>query len=188
MTTPAQPHHVDPVDVTPFSFARRAWVAAPPDRVYALISEVSSIGTWSPSASEVGYDDGAGPWVGAWFGGRNRRGDRSWTSRSQVCEAEPGSRFGFVVGGLERGLVRWRWTLLPCGTGTEVAQSWQLLRPDPLLGDTADELVALRDDMASSVESTLVSLARWIAEHPGGTGTGTGRGGTGPGKIPTGPV
>jgi len=141
-------------------------VAAPPARVYDLISDVSAIGRWSPSASDVAYDDGAGPWVGAWFGGRNRRGDRTWTTRSQVAEARPGSAFGFVVGGLDDGIVHWRWTFAPAGSGTEVEQSWQLLRADPVLGTTAAELGTLRDHMASSVETTLVALGRWIAEHP----------------------
>ncbi|PRY34745.1 SRPBCC family protein [Umezawaea tangerina] len=146
-------------DVTAYSFTRRAWVAAPPERVYELVGDVSLIGTWSPSADAAVYDEGDGPRVGAWFTGRNHRGDREWSSRSRVVAAEPGSDFAFVVDDL----VRWHWTFLPHGTGTEVRQSWTLLRPDPVLGTTDDDLAALRDHMADSVETTLVALAAWVA-------------------------
>jgi hypothetical protein len=133
--------------------------------VYDLVGDVSLIGTWSPSASEAAFDEGDGPRVGAWFTGRNHRGDREWSSRSQVVAAERGSDFAFVVDGL----VRWQWTFHPHGTGTEVRQSWQLLRPDPVLGTTPEELAALRDHMADSVETTLVALAAWVAaRHPVG--------------------
>lgn len=49
--------------------------------------------------------DGAGPAPGAWFGGRNRRGDREWDSRSQVLTADPPGEFSSVVGVI--GLARW---------------------------------------------------------------------------------
>ncbi|WP_371484099.1 SRPBCC family protein [Kitasatospora sp. NBC_00315] len=151
---------LDPAD---FRFTRKAWIAADPSRVYDLVSDVSMIGTWSPSASTASYEDGAGPRAGAWFSGRNRRGDREWTSRSQVVRAEPGEEFAFVVDGL----VRWRWTLRALGTGTVVEQSWQLLRLEPVLGTTRADLEALLAHMADSVERTLVSLGRWVAEDGG---------------------
>jgi hypothetical protein len=122
---------------------------------------------WSPSASAVAYEPGEGPRVGAWFGGGNRRGEREWTTRSQVVSADPGVDFAFVVGGAEDGIVRWRWTFRARGTGTVVAQSWRLLRADPVLGATREDLVALRDHMAGSVETTLLALAEWIAAAKG---------------------
>ncbi|MFC8448686.1 SRPBCC family protein [Kitasatospora sp. NPDC057223] len=152
--------HLDPAG---FRFTRKAWIAAGPSRLYDLVSDVSMIGTWSPSASGASYEDGAGPRAGAWFAGRNRRGDHEWTSRSQVVTAEPGEEFAFVVDGL----VRWQWTFRPLGAGTVAEQSWQLLGLDPVLGSTRAELEALRAHMAESVESTLVSLGRWVAENGG---------------------
>lgn len=154
---------LDTVDVTGFAFTRRAWVAAPPAEVYDLVSDVSLIERWSPSASAVAYDPGDGPRVGAWFSGHNRRDDREWTTRSQVVAAAPGEEFAFVVGGEEDGIVRWRWTFREDGGGTVVAQSWRLLRHVPVLGSTRAEVASLRDHMADSAESTLVALARWIS-------------------------
>jgi uncharacterized protein YndB with AHSA1/START domain len=165
MTTSEQ----DPFDVldpADFAFTRAAYVDAPPQAVYDLVSDVAMVSRWSPNASDIAYDEGSGPCVGAWFQGRNRKAGKEWTTRSQIIEAEPGSSFAFVVGGAEKGIVRWRWNLSAQGHGTLVEQSWQLLRIDPVLGGNRSDLNALRDYMARSVEVTLASLARWIAENP----------------------
>ncbi|MFJ9594017.1 SRPBCC family protein [Streptomyces virginiae] len=156
------------LDASDFGFTRRAWVDAAPARVYELVSDVSAIGRWSPNASDVTFDQGAGPRVGAWFSGRNHKDGRQWTTRSQVVRAEPGAAFAFVVGGAEDGIVRWSWTFHPLGRGTVVEQSWQLLRLDHVLGTTRGDLDTLRDYMTNSAETTLLALARWIAETPAG--------------------
>lgn len=148
-----------------FAFTRRAWVDAAPARVYDLVTDVSAIGRWSPDATDVTFDEGAGPRVGAWFSGRNRKDGREWTTRSQVVRADPGDAFTFVVGGAEAGIVQWSWTFRSQGRGTVVEQAWQLLRLDPVLGTTRGDLDALRDYLTNSVEATLLSLAQWIAEE-----------------------
>ena len=157
----AVPAHVPVPEAAEYAFSRSAWVHASPEALFEVISDVSMISTWSPSAHDVAYDDGDGPWPGAHFEGRNRRGEREWSSRSEVVESRPGSVFAFVV----EDIVRWRWTFRADGTGTVVEQSWQLLRLDPVLGGTPADLDALRDHMATSVEHTLLALARWIAER-----------------------
>lgn len=158
----------DPIEVlvaSDFAFTRGAWVDASPARVYDLVSDVSGIGRWSPNASDVSFDQGSGPRAGDWFSGRNHRGGKEWTTRSQVVRADPGAAFTFVVGGAGDGIVQWGWTLRPQGRGTVVQQSWHLLRLDPVLGATRGDLDALRDYMTNSVETTLISLAQWIAEE-----------------------
>ncbi|OQR63087.1 polyketide cyclase [Streptomyces maremycinicus] len=155
----------DKVDLSSLAFTRRCWVDARPDAVYDLISEVSLIETWSPSASGVRYAPGDGPRVGAWFSGRNRRDGREWVTRSEVVRADPGTAFAFVVGGADHGIVRWDWDFQEQGRGSVVQQSWRLLRTDPVLGDTLQDILSLRDHMAASAESTLLALAEWLAEH-----------------------
>ncbi|MER5774874.1 SRPBCC family protein [Streptomyces sp. NPDC002039] len=162
--TTSQHDLFEALDASAFAFTRRAWVDAAPARVYDLVSDVSAIGRWSPDATDVRFDQGAGPRVGAWFSGRNRRDGREWATRSQVVRADHGSVFAFVVGGAEDGIVRWNWTFHPQGRGTVVEQSWRLLRLDPVLGSTRGDLDALRDHMTNSVEATLISLAQWITE------------------------
>ncbi|VVJ17815.1 Uncharacterised protein [Amycolatopsis camponoti] len=156
---------VPTLDPASFAFARRVWVPAPPQTVYDLVSDVTKIELWSPTASRVRYDEGTGAVPGAWFGGHNRRGEREWDTRSQVLTADAPSEFTFVVGGLDDGIVRWRWLIEGAGPGSVVTQEWRLLRMDPVLGSTAREVAGLRDDMAASAETTLLALARWLHEH-----------------------
>ncbi|MFG2956321.1 SRPBCC family protein [Streptomyces sp. NPDC048291] len=165
MSTTTENAPFEGLDAADFAFTRRTWVDAAPALVYELVSEVSAISRWSPDADDVAFDPDAGPWGGAWFSGRNRRNGEVWTSRSQIVRADPGTAFGFVVGGAENGIVHWEWTLTPQGRGTVVQQSWRLLRLDPVLGATRADLDALRRHMTVSVESTLVALAEWLAEE-----------------------
>ncbi|QHA08003.1 SRPBCC family protein [Streptomyces broussonetiae] len=153
------------LDASEFAFTRRVWVDAAPDRVYGLVSNVSAIGRWSPTASDVAFDPGAGPETGAWFSGTNHRDGKQWTTRSQIVTAVPGTAFAFVVGGAADGIVHWSWTFHPAGRGTVVEQSWRLLRLDPVLGTDRADLDRLRDFMTDSVDLTLLSLAQWIAEE-----------------------
>ncbi|MEU8710422.1 SRPBCC family protein [Streptomyces sp. NPDC048565] len=167
------PHTSDPqhplagLDLAPYAFTRRCWVDATPDSLYRLISDVALIETWSPSAKAVSYAPGDGPWVGARFSGRNSRDGREWVTHSEVVQADPGTEFAFVVGGADDGIVRWSWHFSAQGSGSIAQQSWQLLRTDPVLGDTREDLQALRDHMADSAESTLVALAEWVTGHAG---------------------
>ncbi len=97
--------------------------------LYALLSDVTRTGEWSPICQECWWDDGAGPEVGAWFTGRNQTAERTWETRSQVVVAEPGHEFAWQVGG---DLVRWGYTLRPVeGAGaagpTELAEHWTFL-------------------------------------------------------------
>ncbi|MDH6624758.1 hypothetical protein M2271_002562 [Streptomyces sp. LBL] len=162
ITTLDPQHPLAGLDLTPFAFTRRCWADATPDSVYRLISDVSLIERWSPSASEVSYAPGDGPWVGARFSGLNRRDQREWVTHSEVVQADPGLAFAFVVGGADHGIVRWSWHFREQGTGSIVEQSWQLLRTDPVLGATREDVIALRDHMADSAEATLLALAEWI--------------------------
>ncbi|MFD5547421.1 SRPBCC family protein [Streptomyces goshikiensis] len=169
MSTATREHDpFETLDAADFAFTRRAWVDAASTLVYDLVSDVSAIRRWSPNATDVAFDQGDGPRVGAWFSGRNHRDGKQWTTRSQITQADPGTAFTFVVGGAEDGIVRWSWTFHSQGRGTLVRQCWQLLRLDPVLGTSRGDLNTLRDYMADSAETTLVALARWIAEerHP----------------------
>ncbi|MEO7754894.1 MAG: SRPBCC family protein [Terracoccus sp.] len=99
-------------------------VAAPPADVYALVSDVTRTGEWSPICRECTWDDGDGPRVGAWFTGRNETAARTWETRSQVTVAEPEREFAFEVG---QGFVRWSYRCEPVDGGTRLTESWHFL-------------------------------------------------------------
>src|SRR5689334_18375955 len=110
-------------------------MAAPPERVWALVSDVTQIGRFSPETFEAEWLDGAtGPAVGARFRGhvkRNGHGPTYWTT-STVTVCEPGRAFAFGVGPTGKALNTWRYDLVPAGDGTDVTESFQLTRTIPL--------------------------------------------------------
>jgi uncharacterized protein YndB with AHSA1/START domain len=110
-------------------------MAAPPEQVWNLVSDVTRIGSYSPETFEAEWLDGAtGPAVGAKFRGhvkRNGRGPTYWTTCT-VSACEPGREFAFGVGPSDKPMNVWRYRLQPSGDGTDVTESFQL-SPTPLL-------------------------------------------------------
>lgn len=102
-------------------------ITAPPDVVYAMVSDVTRMGEWSPVCKACWWDDDDVRGVGAWFTGRNELPERTWETRCQVVAAEPGQEFAFAVGGSEEPRVRWGYTFEPDGEGTRVTESWHFL-------------------------------------------------------------
>jgi len=110
-------------------------MAAPADRIWRVLSDVTRIGEFSPETFEAEWLDGAtGPQVGARFRGhvkRNGKGPIYWTSCT-VIAAEPGREFAFGVGSAVKPLNTWRYRLDPAADGTDVTESFELA-PTPLL-------------------------------------------------------
>jgi uncharacterized protein YndB with AHSA1/START domain len=104
-------------------------MAAPPEQVWELVSDVTRIGEFSPETFEAEWLDGAtGPEVGARFRGhvkRNGKGPIYWTACT-VTACEPGREFAFGVGSPGKPMNTWRYELRPAGSGTEVTESFQL--------------------------------------------------------------
>ncbi|MGZ6969461.1 MAG: SRPBCC family protein, partial [Acidimicrobiia bacterium] len=104
-------------------------MAAPPQQVWELVSDVTQIGRYSPETFEAEWIDGAtGPAVGAKFRGhvrRNGRGPVYWKTCT-VMTSEPGRAFAFGVGDGEVPLNVWRYELEPSGDGTDVTESFEL--------------------------------------------------------------
>jgi hypothetical protein len=104
-------------------------MAASPQEIWNLVSDVTRIGRYSPETFEAEWLDGAsGPAVGARFRGhvrRNGRGPVYWTTCT-VLVSEPGREFAFAVGNGAKPLNTWRYRLEPAGDGTDVTESFQL--------------------------------------------------------------
>src|SRR5579871_1760517 len=105
-------------------------IAAPPERVWDLVSDVTKIGRYSPETFEAEWIDGAtGPVVGARFRGhvkRNGIGPVYWTSAT-VTACEPGRTFKFGVGAKgKEPLSIWGYDLVAAGDGTDVTETFTL--------------------------------------------------------------
>lgn len=106
-------------------------IAARPQPIWELVSDVTKIGRYSPETFEAEWLDGAtGPFVGARFRGhvkRNGKGPTYWT-KCTVLASEPGREFAFGVGPGDKPLSVWRYELAPSGDGTDVTESFTLTR------------------------------------------------------------
>ena len=109
----------------PLTHAESILIAATPEEVYAVVSDVTRTGEWSPICQESWWDESegaaAGPVVGAHFFGRNVLPEREWTTRCQVTAAEPGAAFAWSVG---QGKVEWGYLLEPAEGGTRLTETW----------------------------------------------------------------
>jgi len=108
---------------------------ASPDRVWALVSDVTKIGSYSPETFEAKWiEDATGPAVGAKFRGhvkRNGIGPVYWTT-CVVSACVPGSVFGFDVLTGGKALNTWTYTIEPSGDGSIVTESFRLAPTLPL--------------------------------------------------------
>ncbi len=143
---------------------------APPEQVWAVLSDVTRIGEWSHECREAVWLAGgpAGPVVGARFRGRNRAGLVRWGRACEVTVAEPPRRFAYRTAGSWVGdSTEWTFDLEPVGTGTRIVQSFRVLS----LPRWADLVICLlvpeHQDRQAALAADLVRLGRRARElHP----------------------
>lgn len=109
-------------------------IAASPDAVYALITDITRMGEWSPENEGGAWlDDATDPAVGARFSGRNRR-KAAWTTTATVTQAEPGRAFEFVIGKVHRPDTRWRYSIVADDGGCDVTETCEIVREPGAVG------------------------------------------------------
>ncbi|HTK62582.1 MAG TPA: SRPBCC family protein [Pseudonocardia sp.] len=152
--------------MTDLTHSESVVVAASPESLYDLVSDVTRVGEWSPECREAWWDEGATAKVGDWFTGRNESGEQKWETKSQVVAADRGKEFAFAVGG---SYVRWGYTFAPVDGGTELTESWEFL-PDGIayfkenFGAEADAAIEGRVATARSGIHDTLSAIKKIAE------------------------
>ncbi len=105
-------------------------IAASPERLYAMVSDLRRMGEWSPENEGGDWLDGvAAAQPGARFRGRNRNGTKSWKSLATVLDAYPGRQFSFRVTVGPVTVSRWDYTFESVPMGCRVTESWLDLRP-----------------------------------------------------------
>jgi len=104
-------------------------VAAPPERLWAVLTDVTQMGRWSPECRRCEWLDNAdGPTVGARFKGHNKRGLLRWSTVSTVVVADPPAHFAFEV---HPSGMRWGYRFEPTGSGTRVTEYREEVRTKP---------------------------------------------------------
>ena len=114
-------------------------IAAPPELVYAAISDVTRMGEWSEECRACEWHEASqGPVVGATFDGHNRNGEHVWTTQCRVIEAEPGRAFAFECSMMEFHYSTWGYRFEPTESGCRVTEWSDDLRPDSVLEFSRD--------------------------------------------------
>jgi hypothetical protein len=142
-------------------------IAAAPDALYDLVSDVTRTGEWSPVCRACWWDDErVGAQVGSWFTGRNETPTRTYETRSHIVVADRGREFAWVVGD---SYVRWGFTMAAAGDRTRLSESWEF-RPEGLamfadnFGERAGAEIENRTAAAhAGIPATLAAIKR-IAE------------------------
>lgn len=118
-------------------------IAAPPEEVYRLITNLDVLAEVSEELESCEWLDGAQePVVGARFHGANRNGERSWSTVSTVRIVEPGRRFAFDVDDGDTPVSHWQYEITPAATGCVVTESTWDRRPEwytPVSAETTGE-------------------------------------------------
>ncbi len=143
-------------------------IAAPPQRVWDVVTDISVLPHFSTELQSIAWAEGFSvAQLGAQFLGTNRNplvGE--WTTRSEIVTFEPQCAFGWAVGNVENPAATWRFELLPIPQGTRLSYTARigpgrsgvtmLIERDP---DRADDIVATRlEQFRSGMTATLEGI------------------------------
>jgi hypothetical protein len=138
-------------------------IAAPPDVVFGLVSDVTRIGEWSPECHGADWlDDRRGP--GSRFTGHNRSGRNRWSRVCEVIVDEPDREFGYrTVPGFRFGpsadSSEWRFTIAATATGSQLTQSLEPVKvPQAWFRPFISRFMAHHLDMREQMRATVTAI------------------------------
>ncbi|SCX59617.1 Polyketide cyclase / dehydrase and lipid transport [Klenkia marina] len=140
-------------------------VAASPEAVYDVVSDVTRTGEWSPQCRECWWLDGGTGAVGDEFGGRQETPERTWETRSRVEQADRGRAFAWSVNDRK---VLWRYDLEPVDGGTRLTESWEFtdaglqFMADKYGPDAEHEIATRQAAAREGVPATLAAIRRIV--------------------------
>ena len=137
-------------------------VAADPDAVYRLITDLATFAELAEETSRMRWVKGGGAAPGAVFKGTNRNGIRRWTTTCTVTDAEPGRRFAFEVRHTVLPISRWQYEIVPAEDGCTVTESTWDRRPGWFKG-VAGLATGERDRAAANSRHMAATLERLTA-------------------------
>lgn len=142
--------------------SRTTFVDAPPEKVWALVSDLPAMGALSPEAAGGDWQGGGatGPSVGAKFKGRNKNGSKKWSTVSTVLASEPGRLFTFDAKVGPMSVSEWSYALEPEGTGTRLTEAWTDTRGALMgkIGTIATGVKERKEHNARGMEQTLAAI------------------------------
>lgn len=151
-------------------------IGADPVAVYALVSDITRMGEWSPENVGGEWLDGGAGQVGDRFEGRTRTPEREWSRGCEVACAQPGRDFTFVVGGVQANCTWWSYEMTPAGIGTRLTERWWIVNKTPALAAASPEQFDARVDATEAMLTATLAALKVTAErealHRGVVGKG----------------
>jgi uncharacterized protein YndB with AHSA1/START domain len=144
-------------------------VAATPAQVWAVLADPTRTGEWSHEAAEVRWAPGSSSMVvGARFIGTSRVGRIRWTRTCEVLEVRPQERLVWktLLTWKWRENTEWRYELTEVEGGTQIEQSYRILRLTRLGRTVLPILVPSHRDRSEALRDDLVRLGRVAAATP----------------------
>jgi uncharacterized protein YndB with AHSA1/START domain len=142
------------------TISRTVVINTSPEVLYDMVADIDRMGEWSDTCTGATWDEGHGPIPtdGAWFTGHNKVGDLRHDAHCEFVAAERPFTIAWMQQGRENGVTEWRYRFSPVDGGTEVTESWTLLRPFP--PDRVDEKMArhMRRCFEQGIQETLAKL------------------------------
>lgn len=136
-------------------------MAASPQKVWALISDVTRMGEWSPESTGGKWlGNPKGPEVGARFVGQNRNGKRRWATLCQVTDCVPGSRFGFHVGVGPLKIATWAYDIETTTDGGCIVTESTVNLENKVIAKFGDLLTNVKDRAEHNRAGMEVTLSR----------------------------
>jgi uncharacterized protein YndB with AHSA1/START domain len=100
-------------------------IVAPAQAVWAMVSDLTRMGEWSPENEGARWLGGAtGPTVGARFRGVNRNGRKRWATAGRIVEADPGRSLVFRITAVGFPVAEWRYRVEASTLGCVVTETW----------------------------------------------------------------
>lgn len=103
-------------------------IAAPPETVWTLVSDIPRMGDWSPICHRCEWlGDADHAEVGARFVGHNKANGARWSRECTITAAEPGRELAFSTYFRGAESTRWRYTFEATPTGTRVVEAYDVI-------------------------------------------------------------
>ena len=130
-------------------------IAAPPERVWEVVSDVTRMPEWSPELRRVLVLGDRTPRVGMRLLGLNRRGWVMWPTRSVVVRLEPTSALAWRT---TESAATWTYELSPDGDGTTLTGRRDLAaysRATAVMGPVIGGAAGHDRELAAGIRTTL---------------------------------
>lgn len=127
--------------------------------VWALLSDITRMGEWSPECVGGEWLDGAtGPAVGAAFLGHNKAGQFEWSVPCEIVVCDADRAFEFVAPRGESMQTHWRFDLTPSADGTTTTVTESFDAPRINLAGAPSNFEGRNEMLVAGMTATLANL------------------------------